>query len=390
MAFVTLDKKKWCEGIYHKGELVYEEIPENLDSTWRYANYLDNKGVEFANIYAMSNSIGETCPESLKQEWSEISNRLLAYYKSFIKSKISLVDNCFFDLVPKQFLLEFCEIKCKIIDHVIKNNNKPENYKHLAEIDKVLVEISEKTLNVDEKFIINNFYNQRSKALLARIKNKKRIKYSLFGAKTGRLTTSSDSFPILNIDKKFRSVLKPNNHLFVELDYNAAEVRTLLALSDQEQPKMDIHEWNAKRLQMERENAKTEIFAWLYGSKQVDGEKFKNLFRLDQVMSNYYSEGRIKNLYKREIETDDFHCLNYLVQSTTADLVYEQVVKLHKLLKNKKSYISFIVHDSVVIDLHKEDVPLVKDLIKTFSETRLGNFPVNVSAGKDFGKIKKI
>ena len=34
-------------------------------------------------------------------------------------------ENCFYDLVPKKFLIDFCDIKCQIIDYVIENYPKP-------------------------------------------------------------------------------------------------------------------------------------------------------------------------------------------------------------------------------------------------------------------------
>ena len=82
--------------------------------------------------------------------------------------------------------------------------------------------------------------------------------------------------------------------------------------------------------------------------------------------------------------------MNYIVQSTTSDLVLRQVLKLKQELKRKKSFIAFTVHDSVVIDLAKEDRELINLLIGIFSETDLGKFPVNVSAGKDYGTLRKI
>ena len=87
--------------------------------------------------------------------------------------------------------------------------------------------------------------------------------YNQFGTVTGRLTVTSNSFPIMNLDKSFRSILKPNNDLFVEFDYNAAELRTILSLSDQQQPEEDIHQWNIKKVfkqDMTRDEAKRKIF----------------------------------------------------------------------------------------------------------------------------------
>ena len=70
----------------------------------------------------------------------------------------------------------------------------------------------------------------------------------MFGSKTGRLTNVKGYFPILTMDKEHRSVVKPKNDLFVELDYNGAEIITLLALSGREQPKQDIHQWNVQNV----------------------------------------------------------------------------------------------------------------------------------------------
>ncbi len=66
----------------------------------------------------------------------------------------------------------------------------------------------------------------------------------MWGTKTGRMTTRKHYFPILTLDSDYRSIIKPTNDYFVELDYNAAELRVLLGLSGKEQPIEDLHTWN--------------------------------------------------------------------------------------------------------------------------------------------------
>ena len=391
MTFVTLDNKDWCKGIYKDGALHTEEIPKDLRRTWKYSSFLEDKEIEFAYLYVSDKQMTDVCPDHLSDRWQSLTRKLKAYHSSFVESRLSLEDNCFFDLVPEQFLLELCETKVQIINFVLDTHKKPENYNFLLEIEKELLKISEKKINIDCSMLKSNLHDKRARFLLEKVKQVKPfIDYNLFGSKTGRLTVRTGSFPILNLDTKYKNILKPTNDLFLELDYNAAELRTLLSLSGQEQPKEDIHSWNAKRLNLTREEAKQQIFSWLYGSTKIDSSKFKEFFKLNKIMDQFYDGSTITNLYNRKINSDQFHSLNYLIQSTTSDLVLEQFVKLTKILKNKKSFVCFLVHDSIVIDLHKEDRELVKVLIKEFGKTRLGEFPVNTSVGKNYGELKKI
>ena len=391
MTFVFLDNKDWCKGIYHQGNLHFEKLPENLQKTWKYAPYLKNMDIEYASLYVEGKSLDEICPENQKEDWEKYKKKLKAYHNSFVEAKVDLEENCFFDLVPHQFLLELCEQKVNIINHIFKTHKKPENYNLLLEVEKIISDISNRKLNIDLQPLKENLADLRSRTLLKRLKTTSpNISYNLFGSKTGRLTTNSNTFPILNLDSKYRSIIKPINDVFVELDFNAAEVRTLLALTGEEQPEGDIHEWNAKRLGLTREEAKKEIFAWLYGSKKIDSKKYENLFGLNKLLDRFYDGVTITNLYKRKIKSDQYHSINYLIQSTTSDLVLDQLIKINKLLENKSSFISFVVHDSIVIDLAKSDRDLVNKIIEVFSNTRLGKFPVNVSLGKDYGNLRKV
>ena len=221
------------------------------------------------------------------------------------------------------------------------------------------------------------------------------IKFDIFGTKTGRLTTKKRSFPILTFPKKYRSIIKPNNDLFVELDYNGAELRTLIALSDKNQPSMDIHEWNRRYLSddkvLSRQEIKNSIFAWLYSSKKHPNEDIlRKMFDKDKVLNDYWDGEMVKTCFNREIPADEHHALNYIIQSTCADLILQKMIKIYDILKDKKSNIAFCVHDSVVIDLHADDKHLMKDIIEEFSNTRFGKFKTSVKTGKDFGNLKEL
>ena len=82
--------------------------------------------------------------------------------------------------------------------------------------------------------------------------------------------------------------------------------------------------------------------------------------------------------------------LNYLVQSTTADLVLEKAVQIDELLTGKKSFISHIVHDEIVLDVTDDERDYIVDIKKVFSENRLGNYLVNLKAGKNYLELEEL
>ena len=65
-------------------------------------------------------------------------------------------------------------------------------------------------------------------------------------------------------------------------------------------------------------------------------------------------------------------------------------IKIDKLLEETKSEIAFCVHDSLILDMSREDKGLLEEIINTFRETDLGEFRVNASVGKSFGNMRKI
>ena len=74
----------------------------------------------------------------------------------------------------------------------------------------------------------------RSKAMyLARShwEGKSFVDYNPWGTAAGRLGLNQGSFPILNLKASLKDIIVPKWDCFVELDFNGAELRTLLHLS---------------------------------------------------------------------------------------------------------------------------------------------------------------
>jgi DNA polymerase I-like protein with 3'-5' exonuclease and polymerase domains len=194
------------------------------------------------------------------------------------------------------------------------------------------------------------------------------------------------------MDKDYRKILTPQNDIFVELDYNAAELRTLLSLSEVTQPKDDIHDWNIEnvfRESMSRDEAKKKVFSWLYNPAATD-DKLGSVYNRDFVLGKYWDGTRIINPFGRKMDADAKHALNYIIQSTTSDLFLKRVLELYKILENKKTFISFLIHDSVVIDLDKSERHLIQEMADVFSKTDFSKFLVNIKAGKNYGDMKDI
>ena len=391
MLFQTLDDKKECVGVYCDGKLQFKDIPQGLSKTWSYSNFLYGKDIEYASLYCGGKSLDDVCPSHLIGEWEVVSNRLKAFIRANHLAKVNLQENCFFDLTPDRFLKEYCEIKNQICDWVFEKYERPENYEHLLSVNEVLSDIRFRKVNFDTKPLQSYYRENKAKLLLKKFSNTDvYCDYNLFGAKTGRLGLNKNSLPILNMKKEYRATIKPNNDFFIELDYNAAEARVVLALLNKEQPLEDIHDYHAKNLyQCSRADAKKRFFAWLYNPNS-DDHLSSGQYDRDQILGRYRLYDSVETLFKRKIKCDDFHAFNYLIQSTCADMVLDRMVAIYKLLEGRKSYVAFTLHDSVILDFASEDKDLIKTIIEEYKNTKLGNFKTTISAGKDLYNINKI
>ena len=108
------------------------------------------------------------------------------------------------------------------------------------------------------------------------------------------------------------------------------------------------------------------------------------------MLKKYYNKGQVKTSFDRIIPADEHHALNYIIQSTTSDLFLDRMLAVHKFLLDKKSFISFSIHDSLVIDFAESERDLIFEVGQIFSRTIFSDFLINVREGKNYGDMKEI
>lgn len=401
MLFQLLDNKSDCPGYYLDGELhTSQPLPDSVNATWKYSSKLkshkNNKAMRYANLYVGGKSLDEVCPEHIEQQWASSSQKLKAFYRSFVEARVSLEENCFFDLVPKHFLIQYYDLRNKITSHVLENYDRPDNYRFLRDLAVLIDDIRNRPMNIDTSQLTQHLHKMPARNFLSKVNYAKPIcDYNMFGTKTGRLTTKKGTFPILTMDREYRSIVKPVNDCFLELDFNAAQLRTMLSLLGEKQPDLDLHEWNRLKFfdgNITREEAKRKAFAWLFGSSREKDQspEMQKMYDKDRLKREYWDGTHVTTPFGRKIAADEHHALNYLLQSTCVDNTLRQMIAVHKMLKRTKSFVAFTMHDSVIIDMDFEERALIPVIVSVFSGTKLGEFATNIKAGKDYGNMKDL
>ena len=401
MLFQTLDNKEECVGIYCNDELIFDvaKFPESLSTTWAYHPSLQSLDIEYASLYLEGGRMEEHIPEYLKDDWEDVTKKLQAFKRSLQISQVDSRENCFYDLVPDRFLIDYCAVKNSITQHIISNVPRPLRYKFYKAIAEMLGDISTHSVDLDRRHLRSLTGNPKLKnQATSLLRGNPRVEYNAFGTITGRLTTKKSSFPILTLNKVFRPAVRPTNDFYMEIDFNGAEVRTLLGLSGHPQPQGDVHDFHLKNVFTDlstRAEAKTAFFAWMYGAKGkipvTQKNKLEEYYDKREVLHNFWVDGNVVTPYNKVIRNvDEHHALNYIVQSVAAELTLKQALKINYLLKKcgSGSHIAFLIHDAIVIDMRRDDLGLLPNIMDLMESTNFGKFKTNIKKGPSLGSLE--
>ena len=375
MILQTLDIQDNCSGIFSNGTFKFENFSNLLEEhtiAWKHSPVLDDERYKY--LYLLTRGRDISLYSSDPELFSKTRESLLAQRKAAKSAKIDLTEACFFDLLPEHQFIRWFSLREQALENLNKMEKQGPDYDILHKIHVLSTAIARQDIHFGG--------------------NKKgRVLYNIFGSATGRLTTEKTSVPVMTMRREQRELLRPQNDVFVELDLNAAEIRMLIALSGRNQPEGDIHEWVVKNVfedNITREQAKVQLFAWLYNPSNSKSD-FDKFFSREIFRDFYFSgEGLLTTPFGRRLSVEERKAQNYLLQSTTSDQVLENAYKIHKMLKDKKTNIAFTLHDSIILDMSKEDAIMLRDIKRQFEKTRWGNFVSTCKIGKTFGTLKEL
>ena len=376
MILQTLDINKNCLGVFKDGKFFFQEedISTAVSSSalaWKHSSLLSDEKYKYLFLFVKGKQLNNF--SSTPEEFSRSENVLNYQKEALKKAKVDLQDQCFFDTIPEFQVEKYFNLREEALNNISRSYTPPLEYDILHKAHVLASNISRQDVIFGNK--------------------KKRISYNIFGSATGRLTTIKGSLPILSLKKEQRRLIKPSNDLLLEIDFNAAEVRTLLGLSGQPQPPGDIHDWTSKKVfngRLNREESKIKLFSWLYNFSSSDIELSKFFSR--QIFRDFYcfEKNILTTPFGRQLKVEERKAQNYLLQSTTSDIVINNAYKIMKMLQDKKTKLAFTMHDSIVLDVAREESNLIKKIKEVFDTTNWGAFSSTCKIGKNFGDMRRI
>ena len=262
--------------------------------------------------------------------------------------------------------------------------------------------------------------------------------YAQAVAATGRLSSNNPNLQNIPIrterGRQVRKAFIPRdeNHVLLAADYSQIELRIIAALSEEEimiqafQNGEDIHASTAAKVfnvpieevtREQRSNAKTVNFGIIYGvsafglSNQTDltRKEAKALIdtyyetypklraymaeQVDFARENGYVETvlqrrrYLKNINSRNAivrGASERNAVNAPIQGSAADIIKLAMINIHNRFEKEgfKSKMLLQVHDELVFDAHKDELEIIKPIIKDEMENAFKmNVPLDVEMG---------
>ena len=216
-----------------------------------------------------------------------------------------------------------------------------------------------------------------------------------------------------------RRLLVPrDNYTLVSFDYSQMEVRVFLSYLKNEEIEnllirndVDFHGETAKiafnmeedddEFKFYRQMAKNITFGIIYGigsqklsqqlrTSQKDAASYKKKYLdsiegsrtfikgvMEAVERSCWIKNRFGRVYKIPMEMS-YKGVNYLVQGTSADILNERLIEVHKFLEDKQSNVLLQVHDEIICEIHDTELEYVPEEIVSLMQINSLDIPLFV------------
>lgn len=210
--------------------------------------------------------------------------------------------------------------------------------------------------------------------------------YDNYSSSTGRMSIKSGP-KILTLDKRFRHVFRSQwgtDGVLASIDYSALEPRVIMTLMGEKDLPQDIYTSIVEKVGIAgitRDTAKVMILSVLYGMMRknfilkfiehtdpdVAYDRLQDVLGVKAMSRKIKSEmtgDAITNYYGRPLRCENENLfVNHYTQSTAVDVACDGFLKL---AQDNAAEITpvFLLHDEMVVDVHKDNVEKLKNACK--------------------------
>jgi len=321
----------------------------------------------------------------------------------------------YFQIVPNIDISKYVPFLMSMIpvDSFDLDEDEERFYSRMCLRDRITRWMSNRYVPFTHDFDKNLKFIYRENAKLAK------INYSTKRTLTGRIT-SKDRYNPQNLSKnneeRTKIISKFRNGRVYQFDYTSFEARIALYLSDDDDfierfYDKDLHSETARIIfetqdftHEQRNIAKLVNHSILYGAseatvlKKLEGQEHpvEKMLRVKEFLSPLFKkskelmhqaedDGYIINKWGSIIKPEKSYAgFNNYIQSTASEIVVDKVCEIKELMKMLKSDFLFQVHDSLVFDIHPDEIYIVEKIVKILSFHRGMLFSIDHKSGPNY------
>jgi len=319
-----------------------------------------------------------------------LNNTCINYYYSKHSALPNV--NC---LIPISKHYEMCEAIFNMAEPIIKQYSTNDvvfqfNNEHATNI---FYQIESNGIKLNKDCFIDYYQGKITHPEFNLKRGKIYTQYNLYTTTSRPSNTFNGvNFAALNKDDGERMCYKPENDMFIEMDFQGYHPRLIGEMVEWHFPKdKNTYEMLGQLLNVSQQEAKELTFKQLYGGVWSEYQykpffKDVNMF-IDDMWDTYQYGGRYtteNKIFMPDADITQTKLFNYIVQSKETSTNVELLELIFDRLKGKKTKLVLYTYDAFLFDYSNEDKGLIQEIINML------DYPVNVKQGKTYHGLEKL